>query len=118
MIPARQYDRRLYRLAAAHPDPRVRRHTAALPCWLDESAHGAPLADPGLDEYAAANPALPVEEMLRTRRARNSGCAGRPVARSPKPRVFSRGDPPGHRVRLDFYTSVAHPSLFRKDAPP
>jgi hypothetical protein len=43
---AMRYDRRLYRLAAAHPDPRVRRHAAAVPSWLDESSREALMADP------------------------------------------------------------------------
>lgn len=40
------HPRRLYRLGAAHADPRVRRHAAAVPHSLDESSREALLADP------------------------------------------------------------------------
>jgi hypothetical protein len=43
---AMRYDRRLHRLAAAHPNPQVRRYAAAVPYLLDESSRAALTADP------------------------------------------------------------------------
>ncbi|GAA1635534.1 hypothetical protein [Actinoplanes couchii] len=62
--PAMRYDRRLYRLAAAHPDPRVRRHAAVLPQWLDETSRAALLADPVPEIRAAAAAATAEDERV------------------------------------------------------
>ncbi len=62
--PAMRYDRRLYRLAAAHPDPRVRRHAAAHPHWLDEASRAALLTDPVPAIRAATAAAIAEDERV------------------------------------------------------
>jgi hypothetical protein len=40
------YDRRVYRSAGTHPDPRVRLHPARFPQVLDDATRAGLLADP------------------------------------------------------------------------
>ncbi|GAB1688599.1 hypothetical protein KRM28CT15_04020 [Krasilnikovia sp. M28-CT-15] len=46
LLTATRFDGRVYRLAAAHSDPRVRRHAAAVPQQLDDLSRGALMTDP------------------------------------------------------------------------
>ncbi|MET0415005.1 MAG: hypothetical protein ABW022_03155, partial [Actinoplanes sp.] len=58
------YGGRLHRLAAVHPDPRVRRHAARSAGWIDASSRDALLADPEPEIRAVAAAAVAEERRV------------------------------------------------------
>jgi hypothetical protein len=96
---AMRFDQRLYRLAAGHPDPRVRRHAAAVPQWLDESSREALMADP-VPEIRATIVAATAEDqrVMQPADLPDHHCHGfwavlqRPLSRALVDQVVASGD--------------------------
>ncbi|OJF12875.1 hypothetical protein BG844_18325 [Couchioplanes caeruleus subsp. caeruleus] len=96
---AMRYDQRLYRLAAAHPDPRVRRHAAAAPQMLEESSREALMTDPVPEIRATVTAALAEDlRVMRPADLPDHHCHGfwavlqRPLSRALVDQVVAGGD--------------------------
>ncbi|BCJ69408.1 hypothetical protein GCM10009779_70070 [Polymorphospora rubra] len=97
--PAMRYDLRLYRLAAKHPDPRVRRHAAAFPRYLDDSSRGALMADPVPEIREVIVAAIAEEQrVMQPADLPDHHCHGfwavlqRPLSRALVDRIVASGD--------------------------
>jgi hypothetical protein len=64
LLDATRHGPDVYRVAAVHPDPRVRRHSAVAAGWSDEDSRTALLAYPDPEVRATAT-ALPPERMAQ-----------------------------------------------------